>query len=76
MSQLNIFERILSYVQRHIMQDRWTRNALVVYLCVVHWFAMLYVFQILSPELVEEVDQHLREKWSKETFALPEHPDI
>jgi hypothetical protein len=75
MSRLNIFERGLAYVNRHILQDRWARHALMVYLALVHIFALIYISKVLNPELIEEVDAHMKAKWSADTLAMPEHPD-
>jgi hypothetical protein len=75
MSRLNVFERGLAYVNRHILQDRWARHALMVYLALVHIFALIYISKVLNPELIEEVDAHMKAKWSADTLAMPEHPD-
>jgi len=75
MSRLNIFERGLAYVNRHILQDRWARHAFMVYLALVHILALIYVSKVLSPELSEEVDAHMKAKWSQATFEMQEHPD-
>jgi hypothetical protein len=75
MSRLNIFERGLAYINRYILQDRWARHALMVYLALVHIFALIYISQVLNPELIEEVDAHMKAKWSSETLAMQEHPD-
>jgi hypothetical protein len=76
LSRLNIFERGLAYLNRYIMQDRWARHALLVYLALVHVFALAYVSKVLNPELIGEMDAHLKAKWSSETFSVEEHPDI
>jgi hypothetical protein len=52
----------------------------MVYLLLVHGFALCYVFQVLNPQLIEEVDSHLKAKWSAETLGMGmdvkrEHPD-
>ena len=36
------------------MSDKWARHALLVYLCVVHVFAVGYVLQILNPQIIGE----------------------
>ena len=74
-SRLNIFERGLAYINRYIMQDRWARHALLVYLALVHVLALIYISTVLTPELIDEVDAHLKAKWSSETLNMPEHPD-
>ena len=76
LSRLNVFERALALVNRYVLQDRWARHALLVYLLLVHIFALTYVWQVLNPQLVEEVDAHLKAKWSAQTLAMPEHPDV
>ena len=76
MSRLNIFERGLAYVNRHILQDRWARHAFMVYLALVHVLALVYVSEVLNPQLIEEVDAHMKAKWSKATFEMLEHPDV
>ena len=76
MSRLNVFERGLAYINRHVLQDRWARHALMVYLAFVHFLALIYISKVLNPELIEEVDAHMKAKWSGETLSMPEHPDI
>jgi hypothetical protein len=76
LSRLNPFERVLAFTVRNAMQDKWSRNALMVYLLLVHVLALFYVLQVLNPQLIDEVDAHLKAKWSKEAMSLPEHPDI
>lgn len=75
LSRLNIFERGLAYVNRYILQDRWARHALMVYLALVHILALVYISQVLNPQLIDEVDAHMKAKWSTETFGMQEHPD-
>lgn len=74
-SRLTTIEKYVGLMYRYILQDQWTRNAFAVYLLFVHFFFFLYIFQVLNPQLADEVDQHLREKWSAETMEMPEHPD-
>jgi homeobox protein cut-like len=75
LSRLNFFERGLAYVNRHILQDRWARHALLVYLALVHVLALIYISEVLNPQLIDEVDAHMKAKWSTETLSMPEHPD-
>ena len=67
-SRLNPLERGLANISRFLLQDRWTRHALVVYLLLVHFFALGYVIQVLNPQLVDEVDYYSREKFAKQTL--------
>lgn len=75
LSRLNFFERGLAYVNRYVLQDRWARHALMVYLALVHILALIYISQVLNPQLIDEVDAHMKAKWSAETFEMQEHPD-
>lgn len=78
LSRMNVFERGLAYLTRFFLHDQWARHALMVYLLLVHGFALCYVFQVLNPQLIEEVDYHLKSKWSSETLNMNvdrEHPD-
>jgi len=76
LSRLNIFEQGLVYINKHVLQDRCARHALLAYLVFVHLLALIYVWKVLNPELIDEVDAHMRSKWSAETFKMEEHPDI
>ena len=79
LSRMNIFERGLAYLTRFFLNDQWARHALIVYLFLVHGFALCYVFQVLNPQLIEEVDYNLKSKWSSETLNMNverEHPDV
>lgn len=51
---MNILERGLAHTTRFFMQDSWARHALLVYLFVVHAFAIGYVLKVLNPELIGE----------------------
>jgi len=31
---------------------------------------------VLNPQLIDEVDAHLKSKWSRDAMNMPEHPDI
>ena len=75
-SRLNILERGLAHLSRFLLQDRWARHALIVYLLLVHFFAMGYVLQILNPQLVEEVDSLAKQRFAASTFDSGEiEPD-
>jgi hypothetical protein len=50
--RLSLFERVLAFVVKNVMQDKWARNALMVYLLLVHVLALLYVLQVLFDELL------------------------
>ena len=79
LSKMNIFERGLAHVTRFFLQDQWARHALLVYLILVHFFALGYVIQVLNPQLIEEVDTHMKSKWSMKTMDMSlerEHPDV
>ena len=52
--RMNIFEQCLARTLRFFMSDKWARHALLVYLCVVHVFAVGYVLQILNPQIIGE----------------------
>lgn len=64
----NIFERALVYLMKFFMQDEWTRNALMIYLLLVHIFALGYVIIVLTPELDTEIS-HLESAWLSETVV-------
>ena len=75
-SRLNIFEKALAYIIRFIMTDQWARHALMVYLALVHIFALGYVWQVLNPQLIEEVDQSMRDRLAAATYDVAfNHPD-
>lgn len=79
LSHMNIFERGLAHATRFFLQDRWARHALLVYLVIVHCFALGYVLQVLNPQLTEEVNSHMKDKWSAQTLDYGhdrEHPDV
>ena len=46
--RLNVFERMLAFVMKSISQDKWARHALMVYLVLVHIFALMYVLQVMT----------------------------
>ena len=77
-SKLNVFEQVLIHFTRFMLQDRWTRYALSIYLLIVHILALGYFIKVLNPSLVEEIDM-LKSKWSAETLSAVmenEHPDV
>jgi hypothetical protein len=79
LSRYNFIERSLAYGVRQFFQDRWARHAIIVYLALVHFFAFAYVVKVLNPQLVDEVDAHLKLNWEKETMEQVmerEHPDV
>jgi hypothetical protein len=57
MSRRNIIEKALVYIVKFFLQDQWTRHALVLYLALVHVFAIGYVIIVLNPELDSEISQ-------------------
>jgi hypothetical protein len=76
-SKMNVMERGLVVVVRLLLQDQWARHALMVYILLVHCFAIGYVCQILTPELIDEIDTNMKQKWSEETLsAVGEHPEL
>ena len=50
LSRMNLCEKGLSYLVRFVMQDKWMRHALLVYLLVVHVFALGYMLVVLNPD--------------------------
>ena len=76
LSRMNIFERGLAYLTRFFLHDQWARHALMVYLLLVHGFALCYVLQVLNPQLIEEVDSQMKATWSAQTLDVKEHPDV
>lgn len=76
LSKMSTMDRAVAWIYRNVMQDQWMRHAFLFYLAFVHMLALSYVFQVLNPELIDEVDAHLKAKWSQETLNLPEHPDV
>ena len=75
LSRMNVLERGLAYIARFFLNDQWARHALIAYLFLVHGFAICYVFQVLNPQLIEEVDNQMKAKWSAETLGMVEHLD-
>jgi len=61
LSRMSMCEKGLSYFVRFVMQDKWLRHALLVYLLVVHVFALGYVLVVLNPDIEREID----EQWSR-----------
>lgn len=79
LSHMNIFERGLAQATRFFLQDRWARHVLLVYLFIVHCFALGYVLQVLNPQLTDEVNSYSKDKWSAQTLDIDhnrEHPDV
>lgn len=77
LSRLNIFEKSLAYVIRFILQDQWARHAFILYLLLVHIFALGYVWQVLNPQLIEEVDQSMKERLAAATYDIAfAHADV
>ena len=60
-SRMNACEKGLSHVVRFMMQDKWMRHAFLVYVFLVHLFALGYVCVVLNPDIEREID----EQWSK-----------
>ena len=58
-SRLNVCERGLIASMRMVMQDQWMRHAFLIYLVLVHVFAIGYVVIVLNPELDSEIGR----KW-------------
>ena len=54
--RLNVFERMLAFVMKSISQDKWARHALMVYLVLVHIFALMYVLQVMTSFFFEKSD--------------------
>lgn len=76
LSRMNFLERGLAYLTRFFLHDQWARHALMVYLFLVHGFALCYVLQVLNPQLIEEVDTVMKAKWSAQTLDMAEHRDV
>lgn len=55
-SQMNVFEQTLSYMTKYVIQDRYSRHVFIIYMTLLHLFAFGYVFQVLNPEIIEEID--------------------
>jgi hypothetical protein len=78
-SRLNILERGLAHLTRFFLQDQWARHVLMLYIFLLHCFALAYVVNVLNPQLIDEVDVHMKTKWSKATLEFGmdrEHPDV
>lgn len=76
-SRLNVFEKALAFVIRFILQDSWARHALMVYLFLVHIFAIGYLVQVLNPQLIEEVDQSMKDRLAAATYDIAfNHADV
>jgi hypothetical protein len=77
LSSLNVFERIIAFFYHYIMKDTYLRNLFLIYFIFIHFLSFLYVFQILNPQLIEEVDEKMKYKWATETFdKMDLHPDL
>jgi hypothetical protein len=79
LSRFNFIERSMAYGMKQFFQDRWARHAIMIYLLLVHICAFAYVINVLNPQLIDEVDSHLKEQYNKETLELAmesEHPDV
>ena len=75
-SRLNILERGLAHLSRFLLQDRWSRHALVVYLILVHCFAIGFVSKILQPQLLDELHTYNSNKFAQQTLETFEiEPD-
>ncbi len=76
LSRMSIMDRTIAWIYRNVMQDPWARHAFLIYFMLVHIFALIYVFQVLNPQLIEEVDAHMKAKWSMDAMSQTEHPDV
>jgi hypothetical protein len=82
LSRFNVCERSLASIMRLVMQDQWMRHAFLVYLLLVHVFAIGYVVIVLNPELDSEIGAIENQFWSSgEPEAIDgteweSHPDV
>lgn len=75
LSKLIPGDRWIASSLRYILQDQYTRMAFMLYIVIIHLCALVYVFQVLTPQWKEEIDAQQKAKWSLSTLSLPEHPD-
>lgn len=62
---------------RAIFLDPYTRQAVMLYLVLLHLCAIMYVWEILTPQLQEEIDARQKELWNLQTLAQADnHPDM
>ena len=62
---------------RALFTDPYTRHAVFLYLFLLHCCATMYIWQILTPQLQEEIEAQQKEKWNLETLSQADwHPDI
>lgn len=82
LSRLNVFERSLASLVRLVMQDQWMRHAFLVYLLLVHIFAVGYVVIVLNPELDSEIAAIENPLWAAGDPEVTDggewemHPDV
>lgn len=76
LSRLNPFEKALLVLSKTMLQDNVTRHVLLVYMLLLHLFALAYLVKVLNPELSSEVEAHYKEQWSQQTFEVLEHLDV
>jgi hypothetical protein len=69
--KLNIFEKFLVFINKNFMEDRWGRHFLLLYIFCVHLLALGYVFRLMNPQLIDEVDL-LNAKWSEDAMNKAE----
>lgn len=75
-ASMSLFERAIITIYHFIMKDANLRVVFLIYLLFIHFLSFSYIFQILNPQLAEEVDMHMKNKWSMETLSMAEHPDL
>lgn len=74
-SRMSYCEKGLSHAVRFLMQDKWMRHALLVYLILVHIFALGYVFVVLNPDIERDIDEQWARIYKQEQNYDVMHPD-
>ena len=61
--QMNFAEQTLVRGYKMGLHDYWSRHALLIYLALIHIFALFYAVHDLNPEIVSEVDRVQPMEW-------------
>jgi hypothetical protein len=62
---------------RALFTDPYTRQAVFLYLFILHCCVVMYICQFLTPQLQEEIEAQQKEKWNMDTLRQADlHADI
>lgn len=56
LTKMTCFERGLAALTKYVIQDHYSRHLFLLYLFLLHLFAMGYVWQVLNPEIIDEMN--------------------